>query len=630
MGIVKEAIIGQKSEFTLIVIGAICIFISLLTDSFGWLLFIPIAICGIPIIWGAIIGVVFERDITADVLVSVAIVASVIIGEYEAAAEVAVIMQIGGFLEEATVSHANSCIAHLRGMKPTEARVIRDGKEEMVDPESLHVRDIVRILPGETVPADGRVSEGTSSIDVSIITGESTPVDVTAGDRVSAGTVNMYGSVDVEVDRVGKDSTLARMARLIEEADANKSRIARTADRWAVYIVVTAFAVSVVTYLLTQDIYRSVTVLVVFCPCALILATPTAIMAAAGNLSKHGILVKDGGALENLSSVDTVMMDKTGTLTAGKVQCVAVRSMDPTLTDGELAGLVASVESRSEHPLGKAITEFTGSWDAPEDFIYVPGLGVNGTVGGWEVFAGNRSFLRDSCPECFDAVEEEVSRQEEDGFTVVLIGIDGRTVGYAALSDTLRPSSRFAISQMKTQNIKSILITGDSRQAAQRTSGLLGMDDVIWECLPSDKLRIVSKIDCNNNGCMIGDGVNDAPSLKKATVGIAICNANNDLAMESSDIVFMNDDLSRLPGLIRMAKRTLLTIRIGIAFSLILNTVAMALAVLGIIGPIVGALVHNIGSVIVIIASAMLLRYDPWEVTDGSESTPADTPYRCE
>ena len=542
MGIVKEAIIGQKSEFTLIVIGAICIFISLLTDSFGWLLFIPIAICGIPIIWGAIIGVVFERDITADVLVSVAIVASVIIGEYEAAAEVAVIMQIGGFLEEATVSHANSCIAHLQGMNPTEARVIRDGKEEMVDPESLQVGDIVRILPGETVPADGRVSEGTSSIDVSIITGESTPVDVAAGDRVSAGTVNMYGSVDVEVDRVGKDSTLARMARLIEEADANKSRIVRTADRWAVYIVVTAFAVSVVTYLLTQDIYRSVTVLVVFCPCALILATPTAIMAAAGNLSKHGILVKDGGALENLSSVDTVMMDKTGTLTTGKVQCVAVRSMDPTLTDGELAGLV----------------------------------------------------------------------------------------GYAALSDTLRPSSRFAISQMKTQNIKSILITGDSRQAAQRTSGLLGMDDVIWECLPSDKLRIVSKIDCNNNGCMIGDGVNDAPSLKKATVGIAICNANNDLAMESSDIVFMNDDLSRLPGLIRMAKRTLLTIRIGIAFSLILNTVAMALAVLGIIGPVVGALVHNIGSVIVIIASAMLLRYDPWEVTDGSESTPADTPYRCE
>ena len=286
MGIVKEAIIGQKSEFTLIVIGAICIFISLLTDSFGWLLFIPIAICGIPIIWGAIIGVVFERDITADVLVSVAIVASVIIGEYEAAAEVAVIMQIGGFLEEATVSHANSCIAHLQGMNPTEARVIRDGKEEMVDPESLQVGDIVRILPGETVPADGRVSEGTSSIDVSIITGESTPVDVAAGDRVSAGTVNMYGSVDVEVDRVGKDSTLARMARLIEEADANKSRIVRTADRWAVYIVVTAFAVSVVTYLLTQDIYRSVTVLVVFCPCAFILATPTAVLAGIGNAAK--------------------------------------------------------------------------------------------------------------------------------------------------------------------------------------------------------------------------------------------------------------------------------------------------------------------------------------------------------
>ena len=628
MGIIREAINGQKTGFALIVIGAICIFTALLSADYSWLLFIPIAICGIPIIWGAVIGVTLERDITADVLVSVAIIASVFIGEYEAAAEVAVIMQIGGFLEEATVSHANSCITHLQRMTPAEARILRDGKEMMIPLESLEIGDVIRILPGETVPADGRIIDGTSSIDASIITGESSPVDVEKGNKVSAGTVNMYGSVDVEVDRIGEDSTLARMARLIEEADAGKSKIVRTADRWAVYIVITAFTVAVLTYLLTQDIYRSVTVLVVFCPCALILATPTAIMAAAGNLSKHGILVKDGGALEKLSSVDTVMMDKTGTLTTGKVQCVSVKSTDQSLSDEELAGLVASVESKSEHPLGKAIAAFTEAPRRPEGFVYTPGLGVEGTVGSRKIFAGNRTFIRANCPENFDTVENEVSHQEENGFMVVVIGLDGRTVGYAILSDTLRPSSKYAVDQMKTQNIKSILITGDSRQAAQRTSSILGMDDVIWECLPSDKLRIVSKIDCNDNGCMIGDGVNDAPSLKRATVGIAMYNENNDLAMDSSDIVFMHEDLSKLPGLIRMARRTLFSIKTGIAFSLILNTLAMALAVLGLIGPVVGALVHNVGSVIVIIAAAMLLGYDPWysdQHTEGRLSDPINS-----
>lgn len=612
MDTVKEALNGQWMGFSLIMVGLACVFVSIFTSNLEWLLAIPILFCGVPIIWGAIVGLVRERDITADVLVSVAIAASVAISEFDAAAEIAVIMQIGSFLENSTVNHANNAIANLQRMRPTDARLLRDGKEETVPISALKIGDVIRIFPGETIPADGRIVSGNTSVDASVITGESTPVDLGEGDRVSAGTVNMFGSVDVEVYRIGDDSTLSRMAKLIEEADASKSKIVRTADRWAAYIVMIAFTVSVLTYFATKDIYRSVTVLVVFCPCALILATPTAIMAAAGNLSKRGILVKDGGALERLTGVDTVMMDKTGTLTTGRVECVAVRSVDPKITNGELAGLVSSVESRSEHPLGKAIAAFADHTAEPADFAYVPGKGVQGIVGGRKVTAGNRNLLRECCPEGFDPVEAKVSEEEENGFTVILIGVDGRTVGYASLSDTVRESSRYAVEKMKTQNIKSILITGDSRQAALHTSEALGMDDVVWECLPSDKLRIVSAIDARANGCMIGDGVNDAPSLKRATVGIAMCNANNDLAMESSDIVMMNNDLGRLPGLFRMARRTLFTIKTGIAFSLILNSAAMALAVLGIIGPVVGALVHNIGSVIVIIAAAMLLRYDPW------------------
>lgn len=612
MNIIKEAILQQKVEFASILLGAACILLSFLDRALEWAIAVPIVICGIPIVWGAIVGVVKEHDITADVLVSIAIVASIFIGEYDAAAEVAVIMQIGAFLEEATVNHANNCIRHLNGMNPTEARIVRDGVEEKVPIDRVDIGDTVRVLPGESVPTDGSVLHGNSSIDTSIITGESTPVDVAPGDTVSAGTINMYGAIDVRVDRIGEDSTLARMAKLIEDADAGRSKIVRTADRWAVYIVVIALSVAIATYLVTRDIYRSVTVLVVFCPCALILATPTAIMAAAGNLSKHGILVRDGGSLERLSGVDTVLFDKTGTLTTGKVVCAGIVSCTPSVPAGELASAVATVESLSEHPLGKAMARFSDHADGPEDFTYTPGRGVCGKVGGSTYFAGNRAFISENCPEDFGTVNREAEKMEKEGYTVVHIGKDGRTVGYAMLSDTLRPTSKYAVRHLRMLHIKSIMLTGDSRFAAEHVSNSLGTDDVVWECLPSDKLKIVSDIDRDGKSCMVGDGVNDAPSLKRASVGISVCNAGNDIAMESSDIVFMDNDLSKLPGLINMSKRTLLTIRAGIAFSLTVNTVAMALAVLGLIGPVAGALVHNIGSVIVIIAAAMLLRYDPW------------------
>ena len=611
MGIVQETVKGQPVTFSSIIVGSVCIILTLFGWS-EWLLAIPIAICGAPIVWGAITSVLLERDITADVLVSVAIVASILIGEYSTAAEVAVIMQIGGFLEEATVGHANSCIMHLQGMRPTTARVVRDGKAETVPVESVVLGDILRILPGETVPADGTVVSGSTSVDMSLITGEPVPADVGAGDRLSAGTQNLYGSVDMRVDRVPEDSTLIRMARLIEQADAGSSRIVRAADRWARYIVVISFTIAVLTYLLTWDIYRSVTVLVVFCPCALILATPTAIMAAAGNLSRHGVLVKDGGALERLSSVDTVIMDKTGTLTTGKFECVSVVSLVPSITSEELARLVASVESLSEHPLGKAIASVSDGPAEVTGFSYIPGKGVSGTVDGRMVYAGNRAFVKEVCPAGHDAAEKTMSEEERKGFTAVAIGVDGVTVGYALLSDTVRDDSEYAVRHLHMLGMNVIILTGDSEEAAVRVSDQLGTDDVVWSCLPSDKLRIVSVIDDGAPCCMVGDGVNDAPSLKRARVGISMCGLNNDIAMESSDIIFVENDLSKFPGLVNVSRRTLKTIHIGIAFSLILNSFATALAVLGLIGPIAGALVHNIGSVLVIIAAAMLLRYDPW------------------
>ena len=613
MSLVKDAILDQKIPFACIIVGIIALFASFIADWAWPAVFIPILICGVPIIWGAIVGVVKEHDITADVLVSVAIVASVVIGEYDAAAEIAIIMQIGGFLEEATVNHANASIMRLVSMRPATARVVTDGDERIVPVEDVALGDTVRIVPGEVVPVDGVVISGNTSVNNSILTGESVPSDVGPGDRMSSGTVNMYGSVDIRVDRVGDDTTIARMTQIIENADAGKSKVVRTADRWAVYIVVIAFAVSILAYLAFQDIYRSVTVLVVFCPCALILATPTAIMAAAGNMSKRGILVKDGGAVERMASVDTLLMDKTGTVTTGRIVCHRFESTSASYDTETIASAVSAVESRSEHPLGKAVTAaHQGPLDDVDGFEYIPGRGVSGTLRGMRVTAGNEILMRERCPANLEETLRECDRVREEGFAVILAGIDGMTVGFAILSDTLKEESIQSVADIKELGIRTIMLTGDDHRVAMKMTDELGMDDVVWECLPEDKLRTVTLVEEDGSACMVGDGINDAPALKRADVGIAMGGIGNEMATESADIVFVDDDISKIGGVIRLSRRTLLTIKAGIAFSIALNSVAMVLAVFGLMGPIAGALVHNIGSVIVIVMAALLLRYDCW------------------
>ena len=621
VSLVKDAISEQKIPFACIVIGIAALLASFLAEWAWPIVFVPILICGVPIVWGAIVGVVKEHDITADVLVSVAIVASVLIGEYDAAAEIAIIMQIGGFLEEATVNHANASIMRLVGMRPATARVVREGHEATVPVEEVVLGDTVRVIPGEIVPVDGVVLSGTTSVNNSILTGESVPRDVAPGDRVSSGTVNMFGSVDISVDRVGDDTTIARMTRIIENADAGKSRVVRTADRWAVYIVIIAFTVAILSYLAFQDIYRSVTVLVVFCPCALILATPTAIMAAAGNMSKRGILVKDGGAVERMASVDTILMDKTGTLTTGEIVCHGFTSTDAA-TDAEIIErFVSAVESRSEHPLGRAIASAHGGDMEPvEDFAYIPGRGVSGTVRGSRVTAGNEGLMRELCPENLDATLGSAAKVRDKGYTVVFSGIDGRTVGFAVLSDTLKRDSAETVSELKGLGIRTVMLTGDNRHVARRIADSLGMDDVVWECLPEDKLRTVVSMEGERTTCMVGDGINDAPALKRADVGIAMGGIGNEMATENADIVFVDDDVSKIGGVVRLSRRTLFTIKAGITFSIVLNSVAMVMAVFGLMGPIAGALVHNIGSVIVIIMAALLLRYECWP-SPGSDRT---------
>lgn len=610
MSIVKETAREQPLLFAGILIGLVCTILGLLFEWAEILFFVAIMVCGIPIIWGAISSVIEDRDITADVLVSIAIIAANLIGEYEAAAEISVIMQIGSLLEEATVNRANSQMMKLSSLAPEMARLISDRRAEMVPIEKIGIDDVIRIAPGEPIPVDGMVISGNTSIDMSMLTGESIPVDVSEGDNVSSGTMNLYGSIDVRVDRIGKDATAARMARMLELARANKSRIVRTADKWAAYIVVIALSVAVLTLALTGDPYRAVTVLVVFCPCALILATPTAIMAAAGNLSKKGILVKNGNALENLARTDVILMDKTGTLTTGSMECIGFESTS-AIEPGELSDLVSSLEALSEHPLGKAIASVGEHYEV-KDFAYKPGMGVEGTVGGRRIYAGNPRFMKEACPEGLEAALSSGSARENDGFTVVYAGIDGVTAGFAMISDTVKEGSGKAIRNLQDMGLQTIMLTGDSESVARRVSSELGMDDVVWECLPEDKFRTIDLVRKEHPTCMVGDGLNDAPSLKLADVGISMGAMGSGLAKDSADIVFLDDDIGKIDGLIRMSRRTLLTIKVGIAFSLILNSSAMIMAVFGLMGPVAGALIHNIGSVIVITAAAMLLGYDCW------------------
>ncbi|EPY2307931.1 heavy metal translocating P-type ATPase [Clostridium sporogenes] len=575
---------------------------------------ISIALCGAPIIIGAIKGLITEFDIKADVLVSMALIASVIIGEIFAAGEVAFIMQIGALLEELTVAKAQAGIEKLVHLTPRTARIIRGNKEEIIDAKKVQVGDILRVLGGETIVVDGIITKGQTSIDQSVMTGESMPVDKSLGDEVSSGTVNQFGTFEMKAIKVGEDSSLQRMIRLVQSADAGKAKIVGIADRWATWIVVIAVTAAILTWIITGEIIRAVTILVVFCPCALVLATPTAIMAAIGNATKYGILVREGDALERLSKVKKIIFDKTGTLTYGKPEIVTVKSFSDSYTDEDLYEVLASAELRSEHPLGKAVVECfrqTGNISTePEKFTMLPGRGVLAKVNGEKIFAGNEKLMKDNHISLKDEVLKEAKSYLSKGSTIIYIAIDNIMVGFSALSDTLRKNAPYMIGNIKALGITPVLLTGDNAEAAGYISNKISISEVKADCLPEDKLDTIHDIQIGGElVCMVGDGVNDAPALKKAYVGIAMGGVGSDIAVDAADIALVSDDISQLPHLFELSKKMMTTIKINLSFSMILNFAAIILAITGVLNPIVGALVHNAGSVLVIINSALLLKW---------------------
>lgn len=608
---------GEKRAIFQLIISGLSLLISLGKPSFlpfdtAW---IAILFCGCPIILEAALKLITEFDIRADVLVSIALIASIAIGEIFAAGEVAFIMQLGSLLEEFTVSKARAGIEKLVHLTPQTARVLRNGMEEIIPAENVQTKEMVRVLPGETIPVDGIILSGQSSVNQAVLTGESLPVDKTIGDEVYSGTVNQFGSLEIQATKVGEDSSIQRMIRLVQSADAGKAKIVRLADRWATWIVITALTAAVLTWLISGELIRAVTILVVFCPCSLVLATPTAIMAAIGNATRHGFLVREGDALERLSSISKITFDKTGTLTCGTPQVVAARSLSYEYSDTDLYALAAAAEQYSEHPLGKAIVEgyknkINDTLFSAEHFQMIPGEGIIATVKERSVLAGNTKLLSSHHIEISSGVNLEMEELLSHGCTLIYIAINHCFTGYIALSDTVRQESAGVIDGLKKLQVQPVLLTGDNEKAASFIGNQLAIDDIHAHCLPEDKLKwIASYQKQQENVCMIGDGINDAPALKKADVGIAMGGIGSDIAIDAADIAIIDDKIEQLPHLIALSRRMMLVIKCNLTFSMGLNFVAIVLAITGMINPIMGALIHNTGSVLVIINAFLLLHY---------------------
>lgn len=584
---------------------------------------ISVVISGTPIVFEAAKGLIIDFDIKAGVLVSIAIIASVVIGQYFAAGEIAVIMMIGEILEDRTVRKAKESVQKLIQLTPQVARIRTDAGETEISVEELKIGDILLVKPGESIPVDGIVTKGRTSIDQSIITGESMPVDKTVDDQVFVGTLNQMGVIEVKAVKVGEDTSLSKLIRLVKDAENKKAPVVRLTDKIATRIVPMAILAAIITYMVTNDITRVVTILVVFCPCALVLATPTAIMAGIGNGSRKGILIKSGEALENMGKVDTVIFDKTGTITYGKPELIDVISLNRDYDEENVLLWAARAEKFSEHPLGKAI--YNGALkrslkiDDPQNFIIEPGQGVKASIDGKEVHIGNQNIIGNY--NLNKTQNSLISTFENQGKIVLIVRIENSVVGLITLADKIKNKSRETVETIREMGVEDIiLLTGDNKVTAASIARQVGITDVHSEQLPDGKVEVIERqLENDKVICMVGDGINDAPALARSSVGVSMGALGADVAIETADIALMTDDIGKIPALIDLSKKVLGTITINIIVPILINTVAVILAAFGIIGPVVGALIHNLGSVLVVANSSRLIGYQFNETIESND-----------
>ena len=575
---------------------------------------VTVIISGIPMLYLAIWRVIHNpgiSKISSALLISIAMIAAIAIGDLFAAGEVAWIMAIGAILEDKTTERAKKGLKKLISLAPTQGRRIVNGKEEMIPADQILVGDVLRILPGETIPVDGIIISGETSVDQSIMTGESLPVDKTVDDSVFCGTINRFGAIGIRATKVGMDSSLQKLIRMVQEAEDKKAPMARIADKAASWLVPVALLIAIVAGLITKDIVRAVTVLVVFCPCALVLATPTAIMSAIGQAAKNGVIIKSGEALEKMGKVNTIAFDKTGTLTYGRLEVSDVVSFDERYTEDALLFLVGSAEMKSEHPLGKAIVAHAESRNLPikesEVFRMTAGKGIYAEIDGKRLLCGNEAFLMENGVTLNEEMTKTLETLRTQGKASILAAEDKVCIGVLAMSDVLRPEAAGMVERLHGMQTDIVLLTGDNQKTADYFARQVGIRQVRAQLLPEEKVSNIAEIQAEGKAvCMIGDGVNDAPALKTANVGVAMGGLGSDIAVEAADIVLMSDDISKLPYLKKLSNATVNTIKFSIGLSMSINLVAVTLSVLGVLNPTTGALVHNAGSCFVVLIAALL------------------------
>lgn len=575
---------------------------------------VTIVISGIPLLYLAIWRIIHNpgiSKISSALLICIAMFAAIAIGDLFAAGEVVFIMAIGALLEEATTNRAKKGLKKLISLAPTKGRRLKDGKEEMIPAEEIRQGDILRILPGETIPVDGTIINGETSVDQSIMTGESLPVDKGVREEVFCGTINRFGSIDISATKVGENSSLQKLIRMVQDAENKQAPMQRIADRVASWLVPVALLIAILAYVFTGNIVTAVTVLVVFCPCALVLATPTAIMAAIGQATKHGVIIKSGEALEKMGKVDTIAFDKTGTLTYGRLDVSDMISFDKSISETELLSLAASAEAKSEHPLGKAIVAYARAKEVPlvesTAFRMTTGKGIFAEVDHRSLLCGNEKFLTENGVSIDNQVQSALERLRTQGKASILVAEGQKCIGVIALSDVLRPEAKDMVSRLSAMHTRTVLLTGDHQKTADYFSQQVGISEVRAELLPEEKVQSIEELQAENHKvCMIGDGVNDAPALKTADVSVAMGSMGSDIAVDAAEIALMSDDISKIPYLKRLSNATVNTIKSSITLSMCINFVAIVLSLMEVLTPTTGALVHNAGSCFVVLIAALL------------------------
>lgn len=578
--------------------------------NFGQTLILAsLLINGFPIIWGAVKGLL-QRRVNVDELVSLAIIASLLHGELLTAVVVSFVMVLGALIEQVTTGAAHKAIQSLIDIHPETATVLVDGKELTKPVAQVNVGDVLLVKPGDRIPVDGMIKTGSTAVDESAMTGESIPREKTIGSPVHAGTLNQNGVIEIEATAVGEDTTLGRMIRLVSTAENYKPPTVRLIDRYAAWFTPSILLCAGIAWWLTGDGARAITVLIVGCPCALILAAPTAVVAAIGRAAKAGILVKGGRFLEEAGRANVVLFDKTGTLTKGEPRINAIISVDGVDMMDVLA-CAASVEQNSTHPLARAVLKAAHyakvTLSKAEDMIAEIGLGVRACVNGRMVEVGS-AYLGGGSIHLPLHLRQHVEDFKEKGVTPLVVYEDRRPLGVLAVSDTVRPSAPKTVLTLKGMRIECVgMVSGDHEKAARRVADEAGLTDAWADQRPQDKIQVIRDFQgAGKTVIFVGDGINDAPALATANVGVAMGAAGTDVALETADVALMNDDISKIPFLISLGRKTLVTIKWNVAFGMIFNAVAVLAGGWGLLSPIMGAIVHNIGSVLVVLSSARL------------------------